>query len=112
VVATVAKALSIFTRTRSEEEKRQAEEAAYQKRLSERKAAERQDESRRAEQSALERAAQARRQAASDAAAVGALATDQVKAPPPGAERHQIVDNATLERRRAFKKVLTGMLPA
>jgi len=111
VVAAVAKAFSVFTRSKAEEEKRQQEEASYQKRLEERKALARRDEARRDEQAAADRAQQARMHAVADAAAVAALATDQVKAAPPGAERHQLVDNASLQRRRA-RKLLTGMLPA
>ncbi len=111
IVAAISKAFSVFTRSKAEDEKRQQEEAAYQKKYEARKAQERRDDARRAEDVAQDKTQQARRQAVSDAAAVAALATDQVKAPPPGAEKHQLVDNATLARRRA-RRLLTGSLPA
>lgn len=121
VASKIAKAFATFTRTAPEQERRRQEEAAYEKKYLERKDEEkRQDaryQDRRAEDARqfakrTEDAQQiATRKAAADAAAVAALATDRVSAPVPGAEKHQLVDNATLERRRV-RKMLTGMLPA
>ena len=121
VASKVAKAFTIFSRTSAETERRQQEEVSYQKKYAERKAEEKRlaarSQQKRAEQIRLvakrsEDIAQiANHKASADAGAVAALATDRVSAPVPGAEKHQLVDNATLERRRV-RKMLTGMLPA
>lgn len=121
VASKVAKAFAVFTRTAPEEERRRQEEAAHEKKYLERKAEQKRLDARSQERVAEEIRLSARRtddnrqigshKAAADAAAVAALATDRVSAPVPGAEKHQLVDNATLERRRV-RKLLTGMLPA
>ncbi|MBM3274315.1 MAG: hypothetical protein FJZ00_04140 [Candidatus Sericytochromatia bacterium] len=116
LTSALSKAFGVFRRTEAEEAKRRQEELAYEKKYQEKKDFERRDtekrdEARRVEDSTQARVQMARRQAASDAAAVAFLATDRVKAPPPGAEKHQIVDNGTLERRR-LRRMLTGTLPA
>jgi hypothetical protein len=116
LTSAISKAFGVFRRTEAEEAKRRQEELAYEKKYQEKKEFERRDtekrdEVRRIEDSTQARVQIARRQAASDAAAVASLATDRVKAPPPGAEKHQIVDNGTMERRR-LRRMLTGTLPA
>lgn len=121
VASKIAQAYATFLRTTPEEERRRQEEAAYEKKYQERKAEEKRLDSRQQERRAEETRISARRieethQAASrkavaDASAVAALATDRVSAPIPGAEKVQLVDNASLERRR-LRRMLTGMLPA
>lgn len=122
VASKVAKAFSVFTRSAPEEERRRQEEATYEKKYQERKAEEKRLDALTQEKRAEEIRLTAKRvedtqqaaghKAAADAAAVAVMVTDRVSAPVPGAEKkHQLVDNATLERRRV-RKLLTGMLPA
>lgn len=107
---------AVFRDSASQIEARRDEERRYEKRYQERK-----DEARRAdvrfaevrhtETRAHEASEIGRSVARKQVAALQSGSVDQVSAPPPGAEKYQIVDNGTVERVRV-RKLLTGMLTA